>query len=108
MAVFCNESQISLNVVITDSIFEKNYARSFGGGIYLLPGGVTSHKMRVQRSRFDSNSAGIGAGGVVVTYINNGPKDDPILVTIVDSNITNNWAPFNGGGMYVTSNTDCK
>ena len=105
--MFSNESRYSLNVTISDCVFEQNYARSFGGGIYLLPGGVTTrHKMLVQRSRFDSNSAGIGAGGVQVTYINNGLPSDPLLVTIVDCQITNNRASFNGGGMYASSNTD--
>ena len=107
MAVFSNESRSSLNVTITDCIFEKNYARSFGGGMYLLSGGVSAHhKMLVQRSHFDSNTAGIGAGGVHVTFANSALEDDPLLVSIIDCQFCNNMASHNGGGVYVSSHTD--
>ena len=107
LAVFCNESKASLNVTLTDCIFEGNSARSFGGAIYLLPGGgaKTNHNMLLQRSTFTSNQAGICGGGVQVTYPTTGSTDNPHLITVIDCNITNNSAHFNGGGMYISSIT---
>lgn len=107
LAVFCNESKASLNVTLTDCIFEGNSARSFGGAIYLLPGGrtKTSHNILLQRSTFTSNQAGICGGGVQVTYPTTGSRYNPHLVTVIGCNITNNSAHFNGGGMYISSIT---
>ena len=108
LAVFCNESRASLKVTLTDCIFEGNSARSFGGAVYLLPGGgaSTHHSVLLQRCQFDSNQAGICGGGVQVTYPTTGPKSDPHFVTVIDCNTTNNWAQFNGGGMYISSLTN--
>ena len=107
LAVFCNESLASLNVTIIDSVFEHNSARSFGGGVYILPGGgaATHHNVLLQRCSFDSNEAGICGGGVQVTYPTTGPKHNPHLVTVIDCNVTNNAASFNGGGIYISSIT---
>jgi hypothetical protein len=107
LAVFCNESQAVLNVTLTDCIFEGNSARSFGGAMYLLPGGgtTTHHNMLLQRCLFNSNQAGICGGGVQVTYPTTGPLYHPHLITVIDCNVTDNRATFNGGGMYISSIT---
>ena len=107
VGVFVNESRYSIDVALSNCVFEGNYARSFGGGMYILPGGRrgTSHKVLVEGCRFVGNEAGISGGGVQVTYPTAGPRNNPHLVTFVDCSITNNTAPFNGGGMYISSIT---
>ena len=107
LAVFANESRSSLNISLVDCLFEGNSARSFGGAVYFLPGGgaKTHHNVLLQHCSFVSNQAGICGGGIQVTYPTVGPKYDPHLVTVIDCNVTNNWAPFNGGGMYISSIT---
>lgn len=108
LAVFSNESRASLNVTLIDCIFEGNSARSFGGAVYLLPGGGAKihHSMLLQRCLFNSNQAGICGGGVQVTYPTTGPKYHPHHITVTDCNVTNNRAQFNGGGMYISSITN--
>ena len=105
--MFVNKSSISLNAILSNCIFEGNSARSFGGGVYILPGGGAgiSHRVLLEQCLFISNHAGICGGGVQVTYPTAGPRDNPHLVTFVDCNVTNNTAPFNGGGMYISSIT---
>lgn len=100
LGVFVNSS---VSVAITGCIFERNHARSYGGALYLLPGGVSSipHNITVQRCQFWLNKADIGGGGVQVTYPMRGPDDNPHLVTLIDCNFTNNTALLNGGGMFI-------
>lgn len=107
LAVFAYESRASINVTIIDTIFNANYARSFGGAMYILPGGRhdSHHNILLQRCSFVSNQAGICGGGVQVTYPTPGQPYHPHLVTVIDCNVTNNSAPFNGGGMYISSIT---
>ena len=105
VGVFSNESRHDLNVSITDCVFEGNYARSFGGGLYLLLGGFTTHhKILMERTRVISNEGQLGGGGIQSSFFNNGPEDDPLLMTFVDCEISNNTA-IAGGGMFVFTST---
>ena len=101
LGVFSNESRYDLDVVIVDCIFENNYAQAFGGGLYLLLGGVTTHHTAlVQRTCMHSNIARLGGGGVIIFYFNIGP----LLATFVDCEIINNIGTA-GGGIDVASPT---
>ena len=101
MAVFCNESRHNIRVTISDCVFENNYARSFGGGVYLLLGGFgTHHRILMERTQVVSNFGQIGGGGIQATFFNSGPEEDPLLMTVVDCKINNNSAQA-GAGIYV-------
>jgi hypothetical protein len=104
VGVFANESHANISVVLSNCLFEANSARSFGGAVYILPGGRTSsHNVQVLDTRFVSNEAGTSGGGLQVTFPTAGPRNSPHLVTFVNCSFTNNTAPFNGGGMYISS-----
>ena len=104
VGVFANESHATISVVLSNCLFEANSARSFGGAVYILPGGRTSsHNVQVLDTQFVSNEAGTSGGGLQVTFPTAGPRNSPHLVTFVNCSFTNNTAPFNGGGMYISS-----
>lgn len=108
MAIFSNESRHDILVNITDCVYESNFARSFGGGIYLLLGGFgTNHKIFMERTRILSNIGRIGGGGVQASFFNNGPEDDPLLMAFYDCEFTNN-SGIAGGGIFVFTSTDGK
>ena len=97
--MFSNESDHNLSVTIYDCVFENNYARSFGGGMYLLLGGFTTHHtVLVQRANISSNIGLLGGGGAIAAYFNNGP----FRITFVDCNIRKNSGAA-GGGILVVS-----
>ena len=98
MAMYSNASHHNISVHITDCKYENNYARSYGGGIYLnlaqkLDEGYSQNEVLIQKTRFDSNIAGLGGGGIVLFY----PE-----AKIIDCNFTNNSA-IAGGGIFVSS-----
>ena len=107
MAVFSNESRHNINVTISNCVFENNYARSFGGGAYLLLGGFgTHHRILMERTQVVSNIAQIGSGGgIMASFFNSGPEDHPLLMTFVDCEIGNN-SGVAGGGIYVFTSAD--
>ena len=101
MAVFCNESRHNIRVTINSCVFDNNYARLFGGGVYLLLGGFgTHHRILMERTHVVSNVGQIGGGGIHAVFFNSGPEEDPLLMTFVDCEIYNNSAQA-GAGIYV-------
>lgn len=101
LAVFSNASNGNLLVNISNCTFQKNYARSFGGALYLLLGGyITDHELVVERSQFDSNIGRLGGGGVQVTYYSHRPQVKHILIRLSHCQITNNKGRA-GGGIFV-------
>lgn len=99
LAVFCNEAHHDLLVTISDCTFRENYAQSYGGAMYLLLGGLsTHHKILVKRTSIFSNTAILGGGGVLAAFLNSGP----LLITFVDCNISQNSGAA-GGGIYASS-----
>ena len=100
MAVFCNESLHDIRVTISDCVFESNYAHLFGGGVYLLLGGFgTHHRILMERTHVVSNIGQTAGGGILAAFSNNGPEEDPLLMTFVDCKINNNSAQA-GAGIY--------
>ena len=106
MAVFVNESRHDLRVLIHDCVYEDNFARSFGGGVYLLLGGFgRGHEVLVVRARVRSNVALFGGGGFQASFFNNGPEDDPLLMGFDDCRFQGNTG-IAGGGIFVFTSTD--
>ena len=75
------------NLSITDCIFEKNYATSYGGVIRSNSGNLT-----ISNSKFNNNSAA-SYGGVIHSI--------STLVNISNSSFTNNKAGSGGGALYI-------
>ena len=98
LGIFINESFYNISVVISDCRFERNYARSFGGGMYLLINGFnTQHIVNIGRAQMMSNTAMVGAGGAQIAFYSNGIPDSPHTVSFTDCNFDSNKAVAGGG-----------
>ena len=101
LGVFIKESFYNISVVISDCRFEHNYARSFGGGIFLIFDGFnTQHMINVDRTWVLSNIAVVGGGGVQLSYISNGISGSPHMANFTDCVFDGNRG-MAGGGIYV-------
>ena len=91
MAVYINESDTVITILITDCVYDKNYAYANGGGLYfsITQSRKVYDKVVINGTQFTSNVAGRKGGGLLVTF----------QMTITDCVISNNSAPA-GGGIY--------
>ena len=65
MGVWMGEVRYNITVMITGCLFERNIARAYGGGLYLLHHGNPSHHSGVvEHTQFVSNRANLGAGAL--------------------------------------------
>ena len=67
--MFISDDQ-SVQGVLQNCTFSYNFARSFGGGSYvILFGRTTHHFIRIYDCMYLGNTAGIGGGGAIVGYL---------------------------------------
>ena len=94
LAVYQNSSR-NLSIIISKCNFTKNYARSYGGGLYL---NAFTNYLLVERTTINLNTAELGGGGIAFWR--------PVVI-LVKCNITHNRA-FAGGGILVNTNSTGK
>ena len=89
-------------MVIADCTFRDNYAKSFGGGIYIYINGRTiQDTISIQRTVFVNNYAEEhGGGGVLVAFFSNGLPLAPHTVQFMDCRFESNTGEA-GGGLHV-------
>ncbi len=106
LGVFVNESFYNISVRVSDCEFQHNFARSFGGGIYVLLNGVTAqHKFKFDGTSISSNAAQLhGGGGVQFSFLSNGIRGSPHMANFTDCTFEDNMAEA-GGGIYVFTST---
>ena len=101
IGVFHNESYYDVYISISDSHFENNYARSFGGAIYLVDFGYgTQNQNILERNMFVDNFACLGGGAVISTFFSNGLGERPHSALISDCAFIGNRAQ-SGGALFV-------
>ena len=89
----------SVSITIQDCYFERNYATTFGGGVYIvLDGEISNHSIQVIRSVFVENQAGDGGGGLHIGFLVSSNTVHSAIVT--NCTLVDNLATF-GGGSYV-------
>ena len=98
MAVYSNASHHNISITISNCVYENNYARYYGGGLYITlaeknDAEYFQNDVLIEGTRFVSNTAGLGGGGLSISY----PEAE-----IVDCNLTNNSA-LAGGGILITA-----
>ena len=100
LGVFINESLYNISVVISDCRLKQNYARSFGGSMYLILSGFnTQHTINIDRTQVVSNVAVFGGGGVHISYISSGLPGSPHMGLFTDCLFDGNRGGA-GGGIY--------
>ena len=100
MGVFMNEDMGNISVHVEGCVFRDNYAKAFGGGLYLLfDGDATQHYVSVSNSTFLSNLGELGGGGILMSWLVNGLPDHPHTVDLTDVVFVGNVGSA-GGGLY--------
>ena len=99
--VFVQDSIRSVSIWAIDSEFIDNYAFSFGGGMYVaLYGDKNQHNMTLQGCRFINNRSNLGAGGMLIVFLSNGDRRNPMTARFSNCYFARNYAET-GGGMYI-------
>lgn len=108
VGVFYNESYYNITIRLLDNHFERNYARSFGGAIIIITFGEGTQNVNIiKRNIFINNSASLGGGALVSTFISNGVSGRPHSVLISDSTFMGNMGQT-GGGVFIFPAYECK
>lgn len=103
LGLFLNESLHNISIHIFDCVFESNFARLFGGGLFIL---TQSHihnqlvKFHVEESRFIGNQANFGGAGIQLSYLNSGSNERPHTAVFRRCEFINNRGP-SGSGIYI-------
>ncbi len=95
-------SVTSVDVTIYGGIFERNYALSYGGGLYLAWGGALGrgHTITINSTMFIENESGGGAGGLEIGFSTGGKAGIANRVFGYDLQFIRNKA-ITGGGTFV-------
>lgn len=101
VGVFFNEDVHNISITITDNLFYSNYARSFGGAVFLaiFNEGI-QHKIELNRNEFNSNIGELGGGAIQMSFVSNGIPGKPHTASFIDCLFQNN-SGASGGAVYV-------
>lgn len=101
LGIFFNEDIRNVSVNIADNVFQSNYARSFGGAVFLVVFNEgTHHTLQLQRNIFHSNVGMLGGGAIQMTFISNGIAGNPHMTLFTDCSFVSN-SGASGGAVYV-------
>ena len=107
LGVFYNESYYNITLRIADNHFENNYARSFGGAVYLVMFGEGTQNVNIlERNTFIDNFASLGGGAIITTFFSNGVVGRPHTTVITDCIFSGNEGQT-GGGLFVYPAYEC-
>jgi len=99
-------SSFPSNVTVENCLFEENFARSFGGGLYVAFDGQLDHQVILNRIKVVRNNCPMAAAGLAVGYITGSTAGSVSSLFAYNSEFIENQATFGGGvgvfpaGMY--------
>lgn len=94
-------STTSVNITVEDCFFEKNYASSYGGGLFMGWTLVANHRATLNRNTFIENEClEGGAGGLEIGFGQGGNQSNSNQVLATNLKFLRNRASY-GGGVYV-------
>ena len=99
--MFVNDFQYNISAMIHDNLFAHNFARSYGGGLFMVIFGRNTQNMfLVERNVFESNWGVLGARGVLMTFNSDGVLGYPHTTKIADCSFSRN-SGISGGRLLV-------
>ena len=97
LGIFYNESYHNITLIITNTCFENNFARSFGGAVYLVKFGEQTQNVYMLRgNNFTNNLAPLGGGGMANTYFSSGIPDAPNTLLMANCTFIGNVGQTGG------------
>ncbi len=102
IGIFIDESNQSVILNMIDCKLHGNFARSYGGGMYILLNGYgTQHVLTLIRVNIVRNTGGLGGAGVQLTYLSaTDSYVPPHMAVFRECNFEDNMGEA-GGGIYV-------
>ncbi|XP_064396716.1 uncharacterized protein LOC135343670 isoform X3 [Halichondria panicea] len=102
IGIFIDESNQSVILDMIDCKLHGNFARSYGGGIYILLNGYgTQHVLTFTRVNIVRNTGGLGGAGVQLSYLSATDSYVPPHTAVFrECNFEDNIGEA-GGGLYV-------
>ena len=108
IGVFYNESYYNITVRILDNHFENNFARSFGGAVYLVMFGEGTQNFNIlERNVFINNFSPLGGGAIISTFFSNGVVGRPHSTFIYDCTFIGNVGQT-GGALFIYPAYECE
>lgn len=106
LGIFINENRHNLSIEVSGCVFEKNFARLFGGGVFLFifSPATDQHFATIENCDVISNTALLGGGGIQLTYPLGitGRSTVPNTVQVRDCSFNKNRGA-SGGGLHLTT-----
>ena len=89
-------SSLPSNVTLEDCLFEENFARTLGGGLYVAFDGHLDHLVVLNRIKFVRNKCRL-AGGLAVGFAFGSNAENVSSLLAYNSEFIENQAEFGGG-----------
>ena len=89
-----------MQVLVDGCVFERNFALSYGGGIYFAWDLASGHRSLVNSTTFIENESPGGAGGLEIGFARGGSASNGNQVFAYNLRFIRNKATY-GGGVYV-------
>ena len=102
LGIFVSTINVSHNVtaLVSNCIFQDNFATSFGGGLFFIfTGNCSRHNGSVKDTHFLSNVGNMGGGGFITTVDSGGLPETPHIIHLSNCLFRSNRGDA-GGGMY--------
>ena len=90
----------SVSVLVHDCVFERNFALTYGGGLYLAWVRASGHRTTINNTLFIENESPGGAGGIELGFARGGTASEGNQVFAYNLHFVRNRATY-GGGVYV-------
>ena len=91
---------LPLNATLEDCLFEENFARTIGGGLYVAFDGLLDHTVVLNRVRLVRNFCPSTAGGLEVGFVSGSAEGSVSSLFAYNTEFIENRAEF-GGGLYL-------
>ena len=103
IAVYINEHVVDVSIDIEDSTVVNSFARSYGGGVFIIINGrlPTQHSINFVRTNISSNYGQLAGSGVFLGFLSStSTVVRPHSVVFSECSFTNNTG-LSGGGIYI-------